>query len=84
MSESLEATKIAMKGVDASGLSNLASISEKFVNSSANVQVAATTEQTSAPATVSGKLSVSPITVNVKINGRDLHQEIVEATAHLG
>ncbi len=81
MSSGMEKFKTAIKGVDTSALNSFADFSDKIISSQVNAVPVAGAQQVATP-NKPGKIEISPITINLKLNGRDIHQEIVEANAH--
>lgn len=79
MSENIVKLKSAIQGLDTSKLNNLADFSDKFVSASSSVIVANAPEAGESKAQ---KITLEPIHINLKLNGKDVQEIIIKDTAY--
>jgi len=86
MAEGINKLKAAVSGLDTSKLESLAGISDRLSTASAISGLANMLNSVTGGGGGAGKeqtMKLEPITINLKMNGRMLQQEIVESTAHI-
>jgi hypothetical protein len=86
MAEGIDKLKEAVKGLDTSKLRELSDTAEKLATASAIGALAGAVNAITGGgggATKSQTMKLEPITINLKMNGRLIQQEIVDSTAHI-
>lgn len=79
MSDNINRLKSAIQGLDTSKLNNLASASDRFANSTVS---STTSVQPVVAESKPQKITLDPIHINLKLNGRDVQEIIVKDTAY--